>query len=392
MTCSGCPSAASPPACRDRASARIAERVTSRNHLTTILASWPHILPIGGLVLLAIQVVAPVPALLTIALVAALVLAAVHQAEIVALKVGEPFGSLILALAVTVIEVGLIVSLMLANPEATLTLARDTVFAAAMIILNLMLGACFIAMAQHQQRAIDTRFTRTGATAALGTLAVLLVLALVLPNYTISESGPVYSAGQLAFVAIFSLILYLMFVFVQTVRNRDYFLPRGDQRSAPNVHADPPSDRLAWLAFTLLLISLFAIVFLAKSLSPALSAAVDEAGLPRALVGIAIAGIVLLPEGLAAVRAARSNRFQTSLNLALGSALATIGLTIPAVALVTFSLGLPLSLGLDPKGITLLALTIFVASLSLARGRTTLLHGAIHLTLFAAYLMVTVLP
>lgn len=318
------------------------------------------------------------------------VLAAVHHAELIAHRVGEPFGTLVLALAVTVIESGLIVSLMLANPQATVALARDTVFATAMIILNLLLGLCLIAAARVQRA--DSRFTRTGATAALSTLAVLTVLTLVLPNYTTSIPGPVYSPQQLAFVAAFSLILYLTFVFVQTVRNRDYFLPGGELRDEPDVHAAPPSARAAWRSLLLLLVSLGAVVLLAKSLSEPLEQAVSGAGLPRAVVGIVVAAIVLLPESIAAVRAARANRLQTSLNLALGSALATIGLTIPAVSAVSFALDLPLALGLDAKGMVLLALSLFVASLSLARGRTTVLHGTVHLVIFGAYLVTTILP
>jgi Ca2+:H+ antiporter len=326
--------------------------------------------------------------LLTCLILIGVVIAAVHHAETVAHRVGEPFGTLILAIAVTVIEVGLIVSLMLANREAASTLARDTVFAAGMIILNLLLGLCLIAAAKHQKEA---RFTRTGATAALSTLATLMVLTLVLPNFTTTVSGPIYSPPQLAFVAAFSLLLYLTFVFVQTVGNRDYFLPKG-QLQAENVHAEPPSDKETWISFAVLLVSLAAVVLLAKSLSGWLEAAVASANAPRALVGVAIAGIVLLPEGVAAVRAARANRLQTSLNLALGSALATIGLTIPAVTVTSFVLGLPLSLGLDGKGIILLALTLFVGALSLARGRTTLLHGAVHIVIFGAYLLTTILP
>lgn len=317
------------------------------------------------------------------------VIAAVHHAETVAHRVGEPFGTLILAVAVTIIEVGLIVSLMLANREAASTLTRDTVFAACMIILNLLLGLCLIAAAKHQREA---RFTRTGATAALSTLSALMVLTLVLPNFTTSVPGPVYSPHQLAFVAGFSLLLYLTFVFVQTVGNRDYFLPKGNLQAEPDAHATPPSLQETWISFAVLLVSLVAVVLMAKSLSGALEAAVAHANMPRAVVGVAIAAIVLLPEGFAAVRAARANRLQTSLNLALGSALATIGLTIPAVTVTSFLLDLPLALGLDAKGIVLLALTLFIGALSLARGRTTVLHGAVHLAIFGAYLLVTIVP
>jgi Ca2+:H+ antiporter len=317
------------------------------------------------------------------------VIAAVHHAETVAHRVGEPFGTLILAVAVTVIEVGLIVSLMLANREAASTLTRDTVFAAGMIILNLLLGLCLIAAAKHQREA---RFTRTGATAALSTLATLMVLTLILPNFTTSVLGPIYSPPQLAFVAAFSLLLYLTFVFVQTVGNRDYFLPKGNLQAEPDAHATPPSDVQTWLSFAVLLVSLGAVVLMAKTLSPTLEAAVAQANAPRAVVGVAIAAIVLLPEGVAAVRAARANRLQTSLNLALGSALATIGLTIPVVTVASFALDLPLTLGLDAKGIVLLALTLFIGALSLARGRTTVLHGAVHIAIFGAYLLITIVP
>lgn len=318
----------------------------------------------------------------------AVVIVAVHHAETVAHRVGEPLGTLILAVSVTIIEVGLIVSLMLANREAAASLARDTVFAAGMIILNMLLGLCLIAGARHQRAA---RFARTGVTAALSTLATLMVLTLILPNFTTSVPGPIYSFGQLAFVGAFSLALYLTFVFVQTVSNRSYFL----QAEAPednNSHVPSPSDRLTWLSFFALLAGLGAVVLLAKSLSKPLQSAVEAAHAPQALVGIAIAAIVLLPESIAAVRAANANRLQTSLNLAMGSALATIGLTIPAVAIASFWLDLPLALGLDVKSSILLVLTLFVASLSLARGRTTVLHGAIHLTIFAAYLVLTILP
>ena len=352
---------------------------------TWLSLGWPFL---SWLVLLLNGVTPLSPLLLGIALFG-VVIAAVHHAETVAHRVGEPFGTLILAIAVTVIEVGLIVSLMLTNREAATTLARDTVFAAAMIILNLLLGLCLVAASRHQKEA---RFTRTGVTAALSTLATMMVLSLVLPNFTTSVAGPIYSGTQLAFVAGFSLILYLVFVFVQTVGNRDYFLPKGDLAKIPDVHAERPTVRATWLSFGVLLVSLGAVILLAKSLSAPLERAVVSAGLPLSLVGIAIAAIVLLPEGVAAVRAARANRLQTSLNLALGSALATIGLTIPAVTVVSFVLDLPLALGLDQKSITLLALTLFIASLSLARGRTTLLHGSVHLAIFAAYILTTIIP
>ena len=315
------------------------------------------------------------------------VLAAVHQAEVVAHRVGEPFGTLVLAIAVTVIEVSLIVSLMLADGGDAATLARDTVFAAIMIIVNGIVGLCLLAGAvrHHEQR-----FTLRGVSAALGVLATMAVLTLVLPNYTSTVAGPVYAPSQLIFVAIVALALYLSFVVVQTVRHRDYFLPADADNAA--AHAAPPTNRTTIAAFAALVAALVAVVLLAKSLSPTLEAAVLGAGLPLALVGVAIAAMVLAPESLAAVRAARHNRLQTSLNLALGSALATIGLTIPAVAIVSLVLGLPLSLGIDAKSMVLLALSLFAVTLSLGNGRTTVLPGIVHLLLFATYLFVTIVP
>jgi Ca2+:H+ antiporter len=222
-------------------------------------------------------------------------------------------------------------------------------------------------------------------------LAAMVVLSLVLPNYVTSTPGPSYAPSQLVFVAIVSLILYVSFVMVQTVRHRDYFLPEGDDLPK-DAHAAPPTDTAAWAAFATLLVALVTVVLLAKDLSATVEAAVLNAGLPLAVVGIVIAALVLAPESLAAYRAARKDRLQTSLNLALGSALATIGLTIPAVAIVSLVLGLPLAMGLDPKSIVLLILSLFTITLSLGTGKTTVLGGVVHLVIFAAYLFITVVP
>ncbi|MGZ5089996.1 MAG: calcium:proton antiporter [Burkholderiales bacterium] len=316
------------------------------------------------------------------------VLAAVHHAELVAHRVGEPYGTLVLAIAITVIEVALIVSLMLAGGPATAALARDTVFAAVMIILNGMVGLCLLV---GGTRFREQEFGLYGVSAALTTLAAIAVLTMVLPNYTVSVAGPVYSPSQLAFIAVVSLVLYGTFVLVQAVRHRDYFLPveaPGDEE----VHASPPTGKATALSAVLLLACLGAVVLLAKSLAAMIEAAVASVGAPKALVGIIIAAVVLMPEGLAALRAARANRLQTSLNLALGSALASIGLTIPAVAIVSLMTGWTLELGLDIKSTVLLLLSLFIATLSLSTGRTTLLQGVVHLVIFAVYLFTTIVP
>ncbi|TXH90578.1 MAG: ionic transporter y4hA [Rhodoferax sp.] len=313
---------------------------------------------------------------------------AVHHAEVVAHKVGEPYGTLILALAITVIEVALIVSLMLSGGPATSALARDTVFAAVMLILNGMIGLCLLlgASRHHEQR-----FRLHGVSAALTTLAAISVLTLVLPNYTTSVPGPVYSYSQLVFVAVVSLILYGAFVLVQTVRHRDYFLPAHAQDD-PQAHAQPPSTRQVWVSGIWLVLSLAVVVLLAKALAPGVETLVSQSGAPKALVGIIIAAVVLMPEGWAALRAARANRLQTSLNLALGSALASIALTIPAVSLISVVFQWPLTLGLDTKSTVLLLLSLFVSSLSLGTGRTTVLQGAVHLVLLAVYIFTTIVP
>lgn len=317
------------------------------------------------------------------------VIAAVHHAEVVAHRVGEPFGTLILALAVTVIEVGLILTLMQAEPEKAATLARDTVFAAVMVILNLLMGLCLLVggLRHHEQR-----FQRTGIGAALATLTVLTVVTLVLPNFTSSAAGPRYSGIQLGFVAVVSLILYGTFALVQTVRHRDYFLPDGEAHDEPDAHAAPPGLKRVWLSLAMLVACLFGVVLLAKALSPTIGALLADAGAPPAVLGVLIAALILAPEGLAAVNAAKADRLQTSLNLALGSALATIGLTIPAVAILSIATAMPISLGLDAKSTVLLFLSLIVSVQTLANGRTTLLQGVIHLMLFAIYLFTTFVP
>ncbi|MFJ9533952.1 calcium:proton antiporter [Herbaspirillum sp. NPDC101396] len=354
------------------------------------LPLWSIVSPILGWLVYAVNGLQPgswFVALLVIGLMAS-VLAAVYHAEVVAHKVGEPFGTLVLALAVTLIEVALIVSLMLAGGEATTGLARDTVFAAIMIILNGIVGICLLVGAsQHREQS----FGQHGVSASLATLAAIAVLTLVLPNYTLTKVGPYYSASQLAFIAVISLVLYGTFVLVQTVRHRDYFLPPNAAGDA-EAHAEPPSNKVAITAAVLLLACLGAVVLLAKALAPTLEAGLDNLGAPKSVVGIIIAAIVLLPEGLAAVRAARANRLQTSLNLAIGSALASIGLTIPAVAVVSLATGWTLSLGLDIKSTVLLMLSFIVAAFSLSTGRTTVMQGMVHLVIFAVYLFTTIVP
>lgn len=318
------------------------------------------------------------------------VLAGVHHAESIAHRLGEPFGTLVLATAITIIEVGLILSLMLTGGPDTASLARDTVFAAVMIILTGIVGLCLLIGGMLYKEQV---FKLHGANVSLSTLAAIVVLTLILPNYTLTTIGPIYSSSQLAFIALVALTLYGTFVFVQVVRHRNYFLDATDKDAESIGLRTPPSNsKVIYVSTALLLISLSAVVLLAKSLAPTIESFVHLIHAPHQLVGVIIASVVLLPEGLAAVRAARKNMFQTSLNLALGSALATIGLTIPAVAIFSLLTGWTLTLGIDMKSTVLLLLALFVNAISLATGRTNVLQGVILLVIFGVYLFTTVIP
>jgi Ca2+:H+ antiporter len=393
--------------------------------------SWTTLAPI-------VAIVALVPAwfahpegivlgVLAVLLVAA-VLAAVHHAEVVAHRVGEPYGSLVLAVAVTIIEVGLIVTLMVTTDKDTAGLARDTVFAAVMITLNGIVGISLLVGALKHHLAV---FNPEGTGAALATVIALAVLCLVVPSVTTSEPGPEFTGAQLAFAAIASLALYGLFVFTQTIRHRDFFLPVSPGQYVPMVatraeaaaaasdraadrtsereaasdgfehepvdldedgHADPPTDRAALTSLALLVLSLVAVVGLAKIESPAIESGVAALGFPPAVVGVVIALLVLAPESIAAVRAAARERVQVSLNLALGSAMASIGLTIPAIAVASIWLDGPLELGLNQLQTVLLLLTAAVSILTVVPGRAKPLQGGVHLILFVSFLFLTIAP
>jgi Ca2+:H+ antiporter len=314
----------------------------------------------------------------------------VHHAEVVAHKTGEPFGTLILALCITIIETTLIVSLMLAGNEGAEVIARDAVFATIMIIMNGVIGMCiFIGGLSHY----EMTFRNEGTNSMLAVLTALATFILVLPVVTVSTPGPTFTTSQLAFAGMSTFALYTAFLFFQTVSHRDYFLPKAiDRKVDRNLHAEKPSNAKTMASGALLFISLIAVVILAKLLSPTIEAAVSAVGAPKAVVGIAIAMLVLLPESFAALRAARANRLQSSLNLALGSALASIGLTIPAVAAIAILFDLPLSLGISSLNMTLMYLTFFIGALTLAIGRTTLLQGVLHLIIFFEYLFLSLVP
>lgn len=315
------------------------------------------------------------------------VLAAVFHAEVIAERVGEPFGALVLAVAVTVIEVGLIVTLMVAGGDETETLARDTVFAAVMITCNGIIGISILTAALRDRLAV---FNAEGSATAFATVITLATLSLVLPTFTTSASGPEFTASQLAFAAVASLALYLLFLVVQTIRHRSHFLPEDE--GAMEEHGSPPTRAAALRSFGLLLVSLVAVVGLAKVSSGAIEDGVKSIGAPQSAVGVVIALLVLMPETLSATRNARRGRVQISFNLGYGSAMASIGLTIPVIALASIWLEGPLVLGLGSTQIVLLVLTALVSSLTLLPGRATLQEGGVHLILLAAFLFLAFNP
>ena len=353
---------------------------------------WTYAAPAVGIATLLLAMLAPGMPLIELLLVIGLfgsVIAAVHHAEVIAHKVGEPFGTIVLALAVTAIEVALIVTMMLAGGESTSGLARDTVFAAVMLILNGIIG--FSLLAGSRRHSIQ-RYRIDGVTAALTTLTAIVVLTLVLPNFTTSVHGPVYGFSQLVFIAITTLLLFASFTMFQTMGHREYFLPVDDGVPKTEDHAEPPTTRESLVSLGLLLVSLVVVVLSAKKLAPDMEAMLVSVGAPRAVVGIIIAAIVLLPEGVAAVRAALANRVQTSLNLAVGSAIASIGLTIPTVSVVALVMDWPLALGLDNMSTVLLFLTLFVTSISLRTGKTNMQIGIVHVVLLGTYLFLSFVP
>jgi Ca2+:H+ antiporter len=359
----------------------------------SMLARWTVVVPLVALLAL-VATWGRKPSGLVIALIALVlvsaVLAAVHHAEVVAHRVGEPYGSLLLAVAVTVIEVALIVTLMASGGPGVATLARDTVFAAAMITANGIVGLSLLVGAWRHGLAV---FNAEGTGAALATVAALATLSLVVPSFTTSRAGPEFSPSQLVFAALASLALYGMFVLTQTVRHRDFFLPVSTGNSpVEDLHADPPTDRTALVSLILLVVALVAVVGLAKVESPAVEAAVAAAGFPPSFVGVVIALVVLLPETLAATRAAARNQVQISLNLAYGSAMASIGLTIPAIALASLWLDGPLILGLGATQMVLLALTVVVGMLTVVPGRATRQQGGVHLVLLASFVFLAIQP
>ena len=361
------------------------------------IAHWSWLVPVAAAFILALVLTGVLPqgsgAILGLVavLLGGAVFASVHHAEVLAARVGEPFGSIILAVCVTVIEVALIVSIMLSDAEGNEEVARDTVFSAIMIVLNGVIGLCMVFGGQRHH---EQSFQLSAASASLAVLGTLATVSFVLPNFVLAGGQGQFSILQLLVIGAVSLGLYATFVFVQTVRHRDYFMEvrSGEMADPEETAGEVPSKAVTLVSVVLLPVALLIVILLAKILSYPLDTAVAHAGLPQAVVGVVIAAVVLLPEGIASVRAALHNQLQNSINLVLGSALASIGLTIPVVAAVSAIMGRPLVLGLVPEDIVLLVLTLFVSTLTLGTGRTTILHGVVHLGIFAVFLLLSAIP
>ena len=310
------------------------------------------------------------------------VFAAVHHAEVIAHRIGEPYGTLLLTLSVIIIEVAVIATIMLGD-KAVPTLARDTVFAVVMIVCNGLVGICILA---GGLRYVEQEFQVSGTKVYLSVLIVLSTITLILPNYTLTTPGPLYSAMQLGFVSIVTLILYGLFLYMQTVLHRDYFITSSDDGDDEAGQGGISTNPI------LLVVSLVAVVALAKSFSVVVDAGAAAIGAPPAFSGIVVALLVLLPESVAAISAARHNELQKSINLSLGSALATISLTVPAVAFAAYMLDKPLVLGLAPREMVLLVMTFILSMITFGTGRTNILFGLVHLLVFTVFIFMVFAP
>ncbi|RMC36164.1 calcium:proton antiporter [Paracoccus alkanivorans] len=311
--------------------------------------------------------------------------AVVHHAEALADRLGEPYGTLILTLSVVVIEVALIGSVMLSGDGGP-TLARDTMFAVLMIVLNGLVGlALLLGALRHGEQS----YNFAGASAFLTVLVPLAVFGLTLPAYTISSPDDSFSTGQALFFSVVTLALYGVFLSIQTVRHRGFFTEAEEPPlPSPASHA----HYATWAHAFLLLATLLPIVLLSKKLAGFVDHGINAMNLPGALGGVVIATIVLASEGMSAVRAALANRLQRAVNLCLGAALSTIGLTVPAVLVIALTTGQEVVLGLGPQMQVMLALTLIVCVQTFGTRRTNVLHGAVHLVLFLAYLMLVLEP
>jgi Ca2+:H+ antiporter len=310
--------------------------------------------------------------------------AVVRHAEALADRLGEPYGTLVLTLSMSGMEMMMITAVMITGTGAS-TLARDTMLAIVMLVLNGLIGICLLVGALRYREQTHNLY---GANSFLAVLVPLAVLGLVLPNFTVSTAGPTLSSLQAAFLVVMSIGLYAVFLAIQTRLHSDYFVTadEGAVNIADDDHAHAASGSTMYHAVLLAAYAL-PIVLLAKQIAVPIDYGTAVLHAPAALGGLLVAVLILSPESLAAVRAARANRLQRSINLALGTALSSISLTIPAVLIIGFATERIIVLGLDPVNTVLLLLTLVVSMLTFGLARTNLLLGAVHLLLFLAYLV-----
>jgi Ca2+:H+ antiporter len=315
----------------------------------------------------------------------------IERAEHLAEALGEPLGTLILTISIVAIEVGLISAVMLGG-DANATVGRDTMFAVVMIVLNGVVGlALLIGGLRHHEQS----YNLPGALAYLIVIIPLAVIALVLPRFTTTTEAGTLSAGQAIAFALCTLVLYGIFLAVQTGRHRGFFVEPGE-RPEDIPHAGLPADperRAAVRSDTLLLVAtVLPIVLLSKTLGAILDRGLVEADAPLALGGLLIALIIFTPEGVSALRAAHRNELQRTVNLCLGACLSTVGLTVPAVLMIGLVTGEDVVLGLDGTGIVLLALTLVLSMVTFSGSRTTVLEGAVHVVVFLVFLVLIFSP
>jgi Ca2+:H+ antiporter len=312
----------------------------------------------------------------------------VRHADCLAVKCGEPYGTLILTLSAITIEVMMISTAMLHGANNP-TLARDMMFAVVMIALNGLVGLSLLlgGLRHHEQH-----YNLQGTNAYLNTIMALAVLGLVLPNFTTSMSGPKLSLVQEVFLAVTSLCLYAIFLLIQAKRHTEYFMESQGAVATAQADHHQMQIRSATYHCVMLFLYLIAVVVLAEKFAIPLDNAIERFGMPQALGGAIVAGLVLAPEALSGINAARRNQLQRSVNILHGSVLASIGLTIPAVLTIGIITKRPVTLGIEGGNLPLLLLTLAVSVVTFGSGKTSVLQGCIHLLLFAVFLLLIFCP
>lgn len=318
-----------------------------------------------------------------------------HHADELAEMLGEPYGTLILTLSATIIEVAIMITV-LSHSESNPTFVRDTIAATVMITVGLMLGmAMFIGAFVHRQQT----FNSEGALTYLGLIVPLAVLTLILPNYTDSTAGATLAIAQEVYIASAAIALYGIFIFIQTRRHRQLFKDRPapepltfDPQTPPRTHKRPHTLNELLRSTGWLVGNLFLVVFLAEELAILIDEQLEAKHLPEALGGLCVALLILAPECLASVNAALKNRLQRAVNIALGSGLATLSLSVPAILIAATWMGHPLILGLDPSQMVMMLATLWVANIALATEKTNLMQGSVLLVLFLTYAFLIIVP